>query len=405
VPRVTLVSFAGRGNAGDDLPLLGTAGAVRALAPDLDVTAVVAASEPLRAFLHPDVRTAESPLRTLEAAVGPSHEGHGRRAARAADRLLRAALDRDADVPAPVRDSVEAVRAADLVLFVGGGYLSDRWPLGLAVASMLGNAASRSGVPYSLFGHSVGPFEHGGPLPRALHLLHGAERIAIREPRSSWEVAALLRGRQAQLLGDPALLVPRPAPPAEWPARVLANFRGVRKLAEYRKEPDEPALTLSDGVYMAARQLRAEVCFVEAGAEPAFDDGTGNRTVDAGLLANVPRGAAVAYAGGRLDLPPASVLISTRHDMCAWALGNGLPAVGVALTPHDRHELRGLMDLFGRPDWVWVPEAEYGVHDLSGRATQAAADPNRAQLRETADGLAEKQRAWLADLLQKLTTA
>ena len=80
-------------------------------------------------------------------------------------------------------------------------------------------------------------------------------------------------------------------------------------------------------------------------------------------------------------------------------LGGGIPAVGIALTPHARHELRGLMDLFRRPDWVWVPEAEFGIHDLSSRAVQAANDPDRATLRGTADALADRQRAWLAQLL------
>jgi hypothetical protein len=58
------------------------------------------------------------------------------------------------------------------------------------------------------------------------------------------------------------------------------------------------------------------------------------------------------------------------------------------------------MELFGRPDWVWVPGAEFGVFDLSGRAAQAARDPNRPQLKEIADDLAEKQRAWLSALLK-----
>jgi hypothetical protein len=58
------------------------------------------------------------------------------------------------------------------------------------------------------------------------------------------------------------------------------------------------------------------------------------------------------------------------------------------------------MDLFRRPDWVWVPEAEFGLHDLSSRAVQAANDPDRSQLRETADALAARQRDWLSSLLR-----
>ncbi|MDP9343840.1 MAG: polysaccharide pyruvyl transferase family protein [Actinomycetota bacterium] len=399
MPTVTLVSFAGRGGAGDDLALHGTVQALRELSPDASLTAVVAAPDGVRAFLDPAVRLVEGPLRTL-GATGAATSGalRGRRTAHAAERMLDAALA-GGDAPAPIREAVEAAGSSDLVLLLGSGYLSDRRPLELLAAGMLAEAARRRGVRYALFGHSVGPFERGGPLPRARRLLEGAERIAIREPRSSWEVGALLRGRSADLLGDPAFLLPRAGPAAEWPARILANFRGVTRLVEYRKAPDEPGLTLADGVYMVARQLRADVSYVEAGTPPAWDDRAGNEVIDRGVLPAVERGPRFAPTAGGPALPPAAVAVSTVPELCAWALANGLPAVGVALTPHDRHELRGLMELFQRPDWVWVPEAEFGIFDLSGRAVQAANDPNRAELHEIADGLAVKQRAWLASLV------
>ena len=181
---------------------------------------------------------------------------------------------------------------------------------------------------------------------------------------------------------------------------ILLHFPGVKALAEYRKAPMDPALTLADGVYMAARQLRADVRFVEANTPPAADDHAGNAIIDGGLLPNITRGEPVVRGPASLELPPAGVAISTQHDLCSWSLGFGVPAVGVALTPHARHELRGLMDLFQRPDFVWVPEAEFGIHDLSSRAVQAANDPKRSELRDIADRLAEKQRAWLADLVR-----
>jgi hypothetical protein len=201
-------------------------------------------------------------------------------------------------------------------------------------------------------------------------------------------------------MGDPALLNPRPKSPDQPPQVVLLHFPGVQSLAEYRKAPMDPALTLADGAYMTARELRADVRFVEANTPPAADDRAGNSVIDRGLLPTITRGEPVASTAGSLELPPAAVVISTQHDLCSWALGVGIPAVGVALTPHARHELRGLMDLFRRPDWVWVPEAEFGIHDLSGRAVQAANDSGRSELRETADALAAKQRAWLADVLR-----
>jgi len=398
VPTVTLVSFAGRGDAGDDLRLRGTVHAIHDLAPHTGITAVVGGPDRVAAFLDPSIRLVEGPLRTLAGIDAPSPWSLlGRHSTRASRQVLERALAEPG--PNAVRDSMAAVESADLVVFVGGGYLNDLRPLRLLAAWMLARAARRRGVPYVLFGHSVGPFEHGGSLPRARQLLEDARAIGIREPRSSWELAALLRGRHAEPVGDPALLLVDADQAAEPGPRVLANFPGVRQLAEYRKAPMDPTLTLADGVYMAARQLRAEVSFVEASSPPSSDDRAGNAVVDAGLLANIPRGEPVALSAGSPNLPPAGVLISTEHDLCSWALGCGIPAVGVALTPHARHELRGLMDLFQRPDWVWVPEAEFGIHDLSSRAVQAANDPNRSQLRDTAGALAARQRAWLSSLL------
>jgi hypothetical protein len=397
VPTITLVSFAGRGGAGDDLALRGTVHALGELSPDAALTAVVAVPGRVGAFLDPSVRLVEGPLRTLAGIEASAHVAlRGRRTVHTAERLLEDAMAGRASVPEPVRAALEAVGGSDLVLFVGGGYLSDRRPLRLMAAWMLGRAAAGRGVPYALFGHSVGPFEHGGWLAKARQLMEGAEQIGIREPRSVWEVAAMLRGRQADPMGDPALLLLRPEPQTEPAPVLLANFPGLRALTEYRRAPDQPALTLADGLHMAARQLRADVRFVQAGSPPAADDRAGNAVLDAGLLPSLTRGRPLEYAPGRLELPGASVAISTDHDLCSWALGHGIPAVGVALTPHARHELRGLMDLFRRPDWVWVPEAVYGIHDLTSRAVSAANDPDRAQLRKIADQLAARQRAWLA---------
>jgi hypothetical protein len=396
---VTIVSFAGRGDAGDDLRLRGTVHAVRELSSQAEITAVVGGPERVAAFMDSGVRLVEGPLGTLARIKAPSGMSLlGRRTTRSSRQVLEKALADSG--PNPVRDSMEAVRSADLVVLLGGGYLNDLRPLRLLTAGMLADEARRRGVPYALFGHSVGPFEHGGALSRARELLEHAAGVTIREPRSSWELAALLKARHAEPMGDPALLDPRPEPPAESLPLMLLHFPGVKALAEYRKTPIDPALTLADGVYMAARQLRAEVSYVEANTPPASDDRAGNTVLDAGLLPTIIRREPVSSAGGSLDPPPAAVVISTQHDLCSWALANGIPAVGVALTPHARHELRGLMDLFQRPDWVWVPEAEFGIHDLSGRAVQAANDPNRAQIRVTADALAERQRAWLADLLR-----
>jgi polysaccharide pyruvyl transferase WcaK-like protein len=405
MPTIALASLAGRHNSSDDLMLAGTVRALREIDPAASLVAIVPNPDAIAGLLDADVRLVEAPMNPLQALTGstggPLRE---RRTTRRAKRLLEDALAGRDGVPEGIRASVEAIRSSDLLLYAGGGYLNALRPIGVHNAELLALAAARLDVPWALFGHSVGPFREAAPSVRVRRLLEGATAVGIRESRSAWEARSIAPRMVPDVTGDPSLLVPREAPGAkhrdpEWigvHARDF-NFRNFPSIA------GEPPLSLGDAITMIAGRLKAEVVYIETAATPAHDDRGINERLDAMVLPSVRRGPPVRYSPGGVRLPPVSVVVAASYHVCLRALASGLPIIAVATSEYQRHKLRGLFELFERPEWVWTPEA--GVPELADRAVSAAWDPRPERLLEIAAELADRQRAWLEHHVTAMATA
>lgn len=386
---VALVCETGWNNSGDDLMLRGTIRALQELDPGGAITVITPNSPAVRDVVGTEATCVESSLITLSEAGG---EGASRRKQfKAAERVTRAALG--GSPPEPIRDSLQAIGDADLMLFAGGGYLNDRWPLTTLSSAFMAQAAAARGTPYAVFGHTIGPFEDSASRGWTRRVLEGAVRIAVREPRSAWEASTLTRDRPVDVTGDPALQLPEAtADAADRTPRLAVNFRMV--------DPRDAELVtvVGDAVMMVANPLKAEVSFVEASLAPSYDDRYAHKRLDEHILASLPRGMTFSQTPGRLELPTASVVLAVSFHVCLLALARGTPVIGIATTPYYRHKLRGLFELFERPDWVWTPEAT--VHDLIPRALTAAGDTTTDRQRQIAADLAERQRRWLREVLE-----
>jgi polysaccharide pyruvyl transferase WcaK-like protein len=387
--RVALAAEAGWSNSGDDLMLRGTAAALRDLDPTISLTVISPNVWQVREFMPPDVLCVESPLLTLDGVgqwVGPRMTRLRRRLV---ERRLRLGFE-PGDGADPVRQSVEAIRGSDALVFAGGGYLTDRWPLTVRNARFLGETATRLGRPYVVFGHSVGPLRERGPRSDVAALLRGAAGVAPREPESATEVAALLGGGRWEPIGDPALLLPEVTAPSVPADRVVVNLR------DHAPDDRELRPAVAAAVDAVATACGLALAFVEAGRAPYYDDAGAHRELDALVSPRVPRVEPCPQVPGRIDLPPARLVLAVSYHVCLLALARGVPTVGLAIRPYVAHKLRGLFRLFGRPDWVWSPDGASG--DLTGIATDAMDTAGPDQLRFTAEELAARQRRWLADL-------
>jgi polysaccharide pyruvyl transferase WcaK-like protein len=384
--RVALAAETGWSNSGDDLMLRGTAAALRSLDPTISLTVISPNVWQVREFMPTDVACVESPLLTLDGAVrgvGPRMSWSQRRTV---ERRLRHALE-PGDTSDPVRRSIEAIRQSDALVFAGGGYLTDRWPLTILNARFLGETASRLGRPFFVFGHSVGPLREERPRADVTRLLRAAAAVAAREPESAREVATLIGGGVREPVGDPALLLPEATMRVEPEDRLVVNLRD--------HGPEDRALrpvvaTAVDGV---AKALGLGLGFVEAGRAPYYDDAGAHRELDALVSSGVPRTDPCPQVPGRIDLPPARLVLAVSYHVCLLALARGVPTVGLAIRPYVAHKLRGLFRMFGRPGWVWTPDGAGG--DLSGIAAEAAGDRDPGSLSSIAAELAKRQRAWL----------
>jgi hypothetical protein len=362
------------------------AGALRAideLAPHATITSVVTDTRAAASADGGAGTFVEGPWHALERAsrslVGPLRD---RRLVRIASGLVAHS------------DWGQAIGGSDLLLFAGGGYLNANGSLSTLGAWLLGEAARRGGVPWALFGHSVGPFREAASSLRATRLLEGAEAVAIREPRSAWEASSIVPGIRPEVVGDLSLLLQSAAPPPDSAEPLLAVCARDLPLRRFPPIILEPDFTLGDAVTMLAKGLRARVAYVEAAAPPAHDDREANEGFDRTVSADVERADRVAYRPGGLELPPASLVVAGSYHVCLRALARGMPAIAIATSEFSRHMLRGLFELFGRADWVWTPEL--GIPDLVEMGLSAAGRPKSDELRQVAADLGDRQRGWLA---------
>src|SRR2546421_1692869 len=119
--------------------------------------------------------------------------------------------------PERPRTAIQAVRAADLVVASGGGYVTDTWWWhGAGVLSLL-RLAQRLGKPTAMFGQGVGPIsERGRGGPRALcrqarAVLPRLAVLGLREDRIGKDLAISLGvpAGAVAITGDDALeLIP-----------------------------------------------------------------------------------------------------------------------------------------------------------------------------------------------------
>jgi polysaccharide pyruvyl transferase WcaK-like protein len=386
--RVALAAETGWSNSGDDLMLRGTAAAIRMLDPEAALIVITPNAWEVRRFMEPGVPCVESPLLTLDESIGGTGSRISRRDRRAVDRTLRAAGDERTDPANPIRQSVEAIRQADALVFAGGGYLTDQWPLTVRNARFLGETATRLGRPFFLFGHSIGPLRERATRDDVARLLQGAAGIAVRESGSAREVAALLGVPAPDPIGDPALLL------HEARASIAPENRVVVNLRDHVPEDRNLRPAIADGVGEVARRLGLELGFVEAGRPPSYDDAAAHRELDALVPADVSRTEPSPQAPGRIDLPPARLVMAVSYHVCLLALARGVPTVGLATTPYVGHKLKGLFEAFERPEWVWSPD---GAGDLARIAEAAAADPEPKDLRRIAEESAARLGRWLGE--------
>ena len=109
--------------------------------------------------------------------------------------------------PGPPRTVIQAVRAADLVVASGGGYLTDTWWWHAAGVLSVLSLAQRLGKPTAMLGQGIGPIGLPGLRAQARGVLPGLTVLGLREDQVGQALALALGARPdvVAVTGDDAL--------------------------------------------------------------------------------------------------------------------------------------------------------------------------------------------------------
>jgi colanic acid/amylovoran biosynthesis protein len=285
------------------------------------------------------------------------------------------------------RTAVQAVRAADLVVASGGGYLTDTfWWHAAGVLSLLA-LAQRLGKPTAMFGQGIGPLRGRALRRQARAVLPRLAVLGLREDRTGPGLARSLGVPPSAVLvtGDDALELAGGTAPA--PDATALGFS--LRVSGYAGLDAAAASAVSEVVLTAGRALGAPVTALPVSRYAADGD---LRVLRA---AAGPAGAGIEATD--LDTPGAlwaatancRAVVAGSYHAAVFSLALGIPAVCLTRSAYYDAKFSGLVSLFpgacrmvalGRPGWAAGLSAAIGQAWRLPMADRAAARSVAARL-------------------------
>jgi polysaccharide pyruvyl transferase WcaK-like protein len=170
-------------------------------------------------------------------------------------------------LPGRPRTAVQAVRAADLVVASGGGYITDTWWWHASGVLSLLSLAQRLGKPTAMFGQGIGPMKRRLLRAQSRAVLPQLTLLALREDRTGRPLANSLGVAPAALAltGDDALeQASRPGalafPGALAAGSAAGHVLGVNlRVSGYAGVDQATAAAVASAVRAVATELRADL--------------------------------------------------------------------------------------------------------------------------------------------------
>lgn len=267
------------------------------------------------------------------------------------------------------RTVIQAVRAADLVVASGGGYITDNWsPHAIGVLRVL-QLAQHFGKPTAMFGQGLGPITQPALRARASAVFPHLRVLGLREDQLGKDLALELGAKPAALTitGDDALGV--------IPDKGLADGHalGVNlRVADYAGVGSSDAQAISSLLLRSAQDFAAPIEALPISRQPADSDvaaidalmtGTSGRN-DASL-SELPTTNALATSAANCR-----VIVTGSYHAAVFGLGQGVPAVCLTKSAYYDAKFAGLKALFPTACSVLsVAEPDFGIS-----LTKAVAD-------------------------------
>lgn len=240
-----------------------------------------------------------------------------------------------------VREFVETVSTADLVIVAGMGGITDAFPeFAFGVLETLG-LAIRQGVATAMVGQGIGPLHDARLHAQARAVLPRVDLIALREGRAG---EPLLRG-----LGVPADRVWTTGDDSIEMAYsqrgdVLGSALGVNlRVAPYAKVGPELIDQVRRGVQEAARRHQATLVGLPISRVPGREDARTISRLLAGYDKAADDSAAIENPHQVIErIRRCRVVVTGSYHGGVFALASGVPAVGLAGSPYYVDKFLGL---------------------------------------------------------------
>lgn len=243
-------------------------------------------------------------------------------------------------------DFWQAVKAADLVVASGGGYLCDadkpyvRQVLGrLKIALELGKRVV-------LVGQGVGPLSDAELTALLREILPAVELILVREQRVAMPLLEALGTKPARILmtGDDAIELAYEARQNRWGKGIGVNLR----VASYTQVGRQSIEQLRIPLQQAAHRYHAPLIAVPISQNTQEAD----LTVARELLAGYPNR---LVSWRRFDTPDevirtiarCRIVVTGAYHGAVFALAQGIPVVGLVKSVEYQNKFGGLVDEFG----------------------------------------------------------
>ena len=271
-------------------------------------------------------------------------EGLARRLGEASPRAARAAVRAELLVREPASDELREFAGwllnADGVIVSGRGGTTDFFLEDGVELLELMRAATALGVPTAMFGQGLGPIQDETLRSLAGEVLPRLDVLAVRERRSAIPLLEALgvAPERITVTGDDAL---------ELAYRLRTNGRpreaigvGLR-LSAYSGLTAGTARTVGAVLRDAAARRGAELMPVPISLYPHEADSNSLRhVIDANGDGPATPPEAIARAGN------CRVVVAGSYHSAVFALGQGIPVIGVSANPYYEAKLAGLADLF-----------------------------------------------------------
>jgi colanic acid/amylovoran biosynthesis protein len=243
------------------------------------------------------------------------------------------------------RTAIQAVRAADLVVASGGGYLADTWWWhGAGVLSLL-SLAQRLSKPTAMFGQGVGPVSRPALRAQARAVLPRLAVLGLREDQTGRDLAISMGTRPGAVVvtGDDALeLIPEGG---------AADGRALGvslRVSGYADVDMAAAEAVGDLVAQAAAAFRAPVVALPVSRYPVDSDLAALRAV---LHPERSRTGTVLHDLATPDALVAAaascrVIVTGSYHAAVFGLAQGVPAVCLTRSRYYDAKFAGLRALF-----------------------------------------------------------